>query len=210
MVDFALSNPQSDCSYQIARLQAILSNLGIRAFLNKFVGCQCPEEVLAQAKVCYKNRPLLNYFLNEAKKLKHVPYLTELEQEVNAYLKLPLDLKWPRNKKGHLRHPKSWTRKFLAKVYPEEYIPVLSYLRKLVFVEYEAVIEVPKRAFFFIKAAQAPFPDAQIDRAYACGELLTRLHRYHRFRLITITTPKTVVKLDKIDKALSWQELEYR
>jgi hypothetical protein len=76
-----------------------------------------------------------------ARRLKHVPRITAMERIANAYLGLPEDLKWPRNKKGHLRHPKSWTKKFLRKHYSEEYIQSLSFLRKLVFVEYEAVID---------------------------------------------------------------------
>ena len=130
-----------------------------------------------------------------------------MERIANAYLGLPEDLKWPRNKKGHLRHPKSWTKKFLRKHYSEEYLQPLSFLRKLVFVEYEVVIDIPKHAFFFIKAAQVPFSLVQIERAYACAELLKRLCQYDRFRLLTITTPRMAVGLDKIDKAIFWPEL---
>ncbi len=192
----------------VERLKSILhSPQAVINFLRQVAGCQCPQEVLRKAKITFVARPLLNYFLEMAKRLKHVPRLTEMERITNVYLGLPEDLKWPRNKRGYLRHPKSWTKKFLRKHYTEEYVQTLSFLRKLVFVEYEVVIDVPKRAFFFIKAAQVPFSLTQIEKAYACAELLRRLCQYDRFRLLTITTPRMAVGLDKIDKAISWQEL---
>jgi len=192
----------------IERLKSILwSPQAVINFLRQVAGYQCPEEVLKKAKLTFASRPLLNYFLEMARRLKHVPRITAMERIANGYLGLPEDLKWPRNKKGHLRHPKSWTKKFLRKHYSEEYLPSLSFLRKLVFVEYEAVIDVPKRAFFLIKAAQVPFSLVQIEKAYASAELLRRLCQYDRFRLLTITDPRMAVGLDKIDKAISWHEL---
>jgi hypothetical protein len=192
----------------VERLKSILNSpQAVANFLYQVANYQCSEEMLKKIRLTFSSRPLLNYFLEMAKKLKHMPRITEMERMTNLYLGLPEDLKWPRNKKGHLRHPKSWTRKFLRKHYSEEYLQPLSFLRKLVFVEYEVVIDIPKHAFFFIKAAQVPFSLVQIEKAYACAELLKRLCQYDRFRLLTITTPRMAVGLDKIDKAIFWPEL---
>ncbi|MDL1970585.1 MAG: hypothetical protein LWW94_06365 [Candidatus Desulfofervidaceae bacterium] len=195
-------------SWILEQLQTLLATpQDLIKFAHTIIGCQCSDEVLKEARVYFAYRPLLDYFLKESSRLKRCPHLTQIEQTVNLELGLPQDLQWPRNKKGYLRHPKSWTRKFLIKNYPEKYIPSLLFLRKLVFVEYEAVVDVPERAFFLIKASPTPFSYTQIEKAYVCGNLLTHICCYNRFRLITITRPKMAVGLDKIDRAISWHEL---
>jgi len=190
-------------SWILSKLQKLLANsTAIKNFV-RIIGCQCPEDVLNKASVYFEFRPLLQYFL----KTTQSDQIVFRERRLNQYLGLPMNLSWPRNKKGHLRHPKSWTKKFLKKFYSDDYVCRFLWMRKLVFVKYEAVIDVPKRAFFLIKATQAPFSAVQIEKAYACGRFLKTIFQYNRFRLITITTPSMVDYQDKIDKALSWQDL---
>ena len=195
-------------NWVLDQLQTLLATpQDVLRFTNNVIGCQCSDEALKRVQVYFAYRPLLQCFLKESLRLKRCPHLTWIERTVNSKLGLPQSLQWPRNKKGYLRHPKSWTRKFLLKIYPKEHIHSLLFLRKLVFVEYEAVVNMPGQTFFLIKAGLTPFSHTQIERAYVCGDLLTQICGYNRFWLITITRPKMAVGLDKIDKAISWHEL---
>ncbi|HDD43424.1 MAG TPA: hypothetical protein ENG63_00980 [Candidatus Desulfofervidus auxilii] len=185
----------------LSRLEKLFTTpKSIVYFVHNFIGYYS-EEKLLKSKIYFSYKPLLTFFFQ-------TKINKETIQRVNSYLGLPDDLPWPYNRKGKLRHPKSWTKKFLKKHYPEIYLPPLLWLRKLVFVEFETIIDVPNHIFFLIKAAPAPFSSAQIEKAYACGELLKKVTKYDEFQLITITTPRMVAPLEKIHKALSWKDLE--
>jgi len=171
-------------------------------FIQKILGCEYEGKVLAKSQLHFNYRPLFTLFLQ-----------TEIDNKnmlkiINQHLGLPEDISWPRNRKGRLRHPKSWTRKFLKKHYPENFISTFIWLRKLIFVHFEAMIDIPQNVFFLIKARKIPFSLSQIERAYTCGELLKKIKKYNTFKLITITTPKMVAPKEKVFKALDWQDLE--
>ena len=83
-------------------------NLGKKIFIQQFLGCGCPDQVVEQAKIRFFTRPLgilLETLIAQAPPSKTV---TRLEKDVNGLLKLPKNLKWPRAARGEVIAPARW------------------------------------------------------------------------------------------------------
>jgi len=182
---------------------------GVKIFIQDFLGCGCPDDVVKKAKVSFFIKPLGTYFKQRIIQLGQSRTLTPLEQRVNPLIKLPKTLKWPRRRSGELIHPASWRRPTLESVAKtSKDMEGLSWLRSMSKVTIDAVIEVPARAFFFLVTGRIRKTQKKgLLLKHKTGQLLYNLMGYNRCRLFTISHKGGPKIIPQIDTALTWQEL---
>lgn len=182
---------------------------GKKIFIQNFLGCGCPDEVVEEARIRFFARPLGALLEQRTAQSGPSPSLTPLEQEVNRLVGLPKTLKWPRGPSGELIPPVSWRRPMIeAAARPPKHLKKLSTLRSMSKATIDAVIEVPGRAFFFLVTFETGRPKkTDLLAQYESGQLLYKLMGYNRCRLFTITQKDEPKIIPEIDTALTWQGL---
>lgn len=182
---------------------------GKKIFIQDFLGCGCPDEVIEQAKINFFVRPLGALLEGLIAPLEPTWTATPLEKEVNTLLKLPKNLKWPRNRSGQLLAPAAWRRNAILEVASKSgQEEKLIFLRKMANATIDAVIEVPGRAFFFLVVQERNrLQKGALLIQYESGQMLYKLMGYNRCRLFTITKKSESKIIPQIDTALSWQHL---
>jgi len=182
---------------------------GRKVFVQDFLGCGCPDEVVEQAKIRFFVRPLGQYLRQRISTLSPSPASTPLEKEVNRLLRLPKTLRWPRRGAGELIPPFRWRRPMVNTVAKTaKHREGLARLRSMSKAMIDAVIEVPGRAFFFLVTEEAKKPKKPaLLVQYEMGQLLYQLMGYNRCRLFTIRHSNEPKIIPEIDTALTWQGL---
>ncbi|MBN1841699.1 MAG: hypothetical protein JW883_05380 [Deltaproteobacteria bacterium] len=182
---------------------------GKKIFIQNFLGCGCPDEVVEEARIRFFARPLGALFEQRTAQSGLSPSLTTLEQDVNRLVGLPKTLKWPRRPSDELIPPVSWRRPMIEAVArTPKHLKKLSALRSMSKATMDAVIEVPGRAFFFLVAFETKRPKkTDLLAQYESGQLLYKLMGYNRCRLFTITQKDEPKIIAEIDTALTWQGL---
>ena len=182
---------------------------GKKIFIQDFLGCGCPDEVVEQAKINFFIRPLGVYLEHQIVELGASPTSTSLEQDVNRLVKLPKALRWPRRASDELIPPASWRLAMLEAVAraPGD-VEKLVRLRTMSNATIDAVINVPGRAFFFLVVQEARrLKKSTLLVQYDSGQLLYKLMGYNRCRLFTITKEEGAKIIPEIDTALTWQQV---
>ncbi len=182
---------------------------GKKIFVQSFLGCGCPDEVVEQAKINFFTQPLGALVERKIAQIGPCQTLTPFEQEVNHLLGLPKTLKWPRRRSGELISPASWRRPMLESVASgSNHLERLAFLRSMSNVTIDAVIEVPGRAFFFlvVQGTKKLQKDTLLVQ-FESGQMLYKLMGYNRCRLFTVTTQDEPKIISQIDTALSWRGL---
>jgi len=182
---------------------------GRKVFIQDFLGCGCPDEVVEKATIRFFVRPLGEYLQKRISTLGASKSSTPLEEEVNRLVRLPKTLRWPRRRSGELIPPFRWRRSMLdavAKtVKTHENLAGLCSMSKAMI---DAVIEVPGRAFFFLVTEETKRPkQAALLVQYESGQLLYQLMGYNRCRLFTLRHRDEPKIIPQIDTALTWQGL---
>jgi hypothetical protein len=182
---------------------------GAKIFIQDFLGCGCPDEVVEAAKLNFFVNPLDMYVRDRITQQQKSLSLTPLEEKVDSLMGLRKTLKWPRKASGELIPPASWRRPMLQAVAkrPKEQ-EILAGLRHMCKVTIDAVIEVPARAFFFLVTLDSrKAPRTELVLQYDSGQLLYKLLGYNRCRLFTISNTEGPKVIQQIDTALTWQGL---
>lgn len=182
---------------------------GRKIFVQGFLGCGCPDEVVEKAKIRFFVRPLRGYLQKRISTLNTSTSSTPLEEEVNRLVRLPKTLRWPRRRSGELIPPFRWRRPMLDAVAKtarhREGLARLCTMSKAMI---DAVIEVPGRAFFFLVTEETKRPKKPaLLVQYESGQLLYQLMGYNRCRLFTIRHGNEPKIIPQIDTALTWQGL---
>lgn len=182
---------------------------GKRIFIQNFLGCGCPDEVVEQARISFFTRPLGMHIEQRIAQLGASRTSTSFEQDVNRFVKLPKALRWPRRSSGELIPPASWRRPMLEAVASiPTHLEKLTRLRSMSNATIDAVIEVPGRAFFFLVAqGRRKLKQSTLLVQYDSGQLLYKLMAYNRCRLFTITEEGKPKIIPQIDTALTWEGL---
>ncbi len=180
---------------------------GAKIFIQNFLGCGCPDEVVEKAQISFFTNPLGAWLDKGVAQLGVSPWQTPLEKQVNGLINIPKQLAWPRKPSGDLKPPGSWRRPALRAVAKEAgQLDALARLRQMCGVTVDAVIEVPGRAFFFLVAVEAKKPPKKaLVLQYDCGQLLYKIKRYNRCRLFTISHADGPKIIPQIDTALTWK-----
>ncbi len=182
---------------------------GKMIFVQNYLGCGCPDDVVQQAEVRFFTRPLGRLLERRIARTGPSRACTLLEQETNRLIQLPKTLKWPRRRSGELVPPGSWRLPMLrAAARTAKQLEKLLLLRRMSGVVIDAVIEVPDRAFFFlvVQGSKRLRKDDLLVR-YQSGQLLYQLRGYNRCRLFTITREDSPKIIPQIDTALTWKGL---
>lgn len=182
---------------------------GKKLFIQDFLKCGCPDAVVEQANIHFFVNPLGALLNRQITTMETTSTTTPLEKEVNALLKLPKNLRWPRRHSGQLLAPATWRRSAIREVTnkagQEEKLVLLRKMAKAVI---DAVIEVPGRAFFYLVVQERNrLQKEQLLIQYESGQMLYKLMGYNRCRLFTITEKNESKIIPEIDTALSWQDL---
>ena len=182
---------------------------GRKVFVQGFLGCGCPDEVVEQAKIRFFVRPLGQYLQQRIATESVSISSTPLEKEVNHLVGLPKTLRWPRRRAGTLIAPLGWRRPMVntvAKTAKQgERLARLCAMSKTMI---DAVIEVPGRALFFLIPEGTTRPNKPtLLVQYEMGQLLYQLMGYNRCRLFTIRHRNEPKIIPEIDTALTWQGL---
>jgi hypothetical protein len=182
---------------------------GRKIFVQNFLGCGCPDEIVEKAKVRFFARPLGAYLHQRISALGGSETSTALEEEVNRLIGLPKTLRWPRRRSGELVPPALWRRPMLdAVAKTAKNRQTLSKLRSMSKAMIDAVIEVPGRAFFFLVTEETERPKKPVLLVqYESGQLLYQLMGYNRCRLFTIRHRDEPKIIPQIDTALTWHGL---
>lgn len=182
---------------------------GRKIFVQDFLGCGCPDEVVEKAKIRFFARPLGTYLQQRISSLGASQPSLLLEEEVNRLVRLPKTLKWPRRRSGELIPPAMWRRPMLdAVAKTARRRENLARLRSMSKAMIDAVIEVPGRAFFFLVTEETERPKKPtLLVQYESGQLLYQLMGYNRCRLFTIRHRDEPKIIPQIDTALTWQGL---
>lgn len=216
MVSDTKNNPGKFFMDALVKVLAILflnpadrNGQGKKIFVQRFLGCGCPDDVVAQAKIRFFARPLGDLLEEQMRPLGPVKTGTLLEQSVNHLLKLPKTLQWPRRRSGRLAPPASWSLPMVRAVSKRpKHAERLAFLRAMCETIIDAVIEVPGRAFFFIVTEERKrLSPKKLLVQYESGQLLYQLAGYNRCRLFTITQNSGSKIIPQVDTALSWQGL---
>lgn len=182
---------------------------GRKIFVQDFLGCGCPDEIVEKAKIRFFVRSLGGYLQQRISALGASTSSTPLEEEVNRLVRLPKTLRWPRRQAGELIPPSQWRRPMLNAVAKtarhRESLARLCTMSKAMI---DAVIEVPGRAFFFLVTEETKRPKKPaLLVQYESGQLLYQLMGYNRCRLFTIRHRNEPKIIPQIDTALTWQGL---
>jgi len=182
---------------------------GRKIFVQHFLGCGCPDEVVEKARIRFFARPLGTYLQQRISSLGASRPSLLLEEEVNRLVGLPKTLKWPRRRSGELIPPAMWRRPMLdAVAKTARRRENLAKLRSMSKAMIDAVIEVPGRAFFFLVTEETERPKKPtLLVQYESGQLLYQLMGYNRCRLFTIRHRDEPKIIPQIDTALTWQGL---
>lgn len=182
---------------------------GKKVFIQDFLGCGCPDEVVEQASISFFSRPLGMHIEQRIAQLEASRASTSFEQDVNRFVNLPKALKWPRRASGELISPCLWRRPMLEAIEKApENLEKLIRLRTMSNATIDAVIEVPGRAFFFLVAqGKRRLNKNTLLVQYDSGQLLYKLMGYNRCRLFTITEEDKPKIIPQIDTALTWHGL---
>jgi hypothetical protein len=182
---------------------------GRKIFIQQFLRCGCPDQVVEQARVSFFVRPLETCL--ERRLLSNPPSTaaTPLEKEINRILDLPEILRWPRDVSGRIVHPSRWGSTAIERAAETaEQKGRLVGLKQMCRATVDAVIEVPGRAFFFIVAQhKTRLKKDTLRLQYKAGQLLYQIMRYNRCRLFTITGDAAPRRIPEIDTALTWRGL---
>jgi len=182
---------------------------GRKIFVQDFLGCGCPDEIVEKANIRFFVRPLGRYFQQRISTLGPSTSSTPLEEEVNRLVRLPKTLRWPRRRSGKVISPFRWQGPMLNAVARtakhRERLTRLCTMSKAVI---DAVIEVPGRALFFLVTEDTTRPSkSALLVQYETGQLLYQLMGYNRCRLFTIRHRNQPKIIPEIDAALTWQGL---
>lgn len=182
---------------------------GRKIFIQQFLGCGCPDQVVEQARVSFFVRPLETCLERRIASTPPSPAATPLEKEVNRILELPEILRWPRERSGRIVHPSQWGSTAIeTAAQTAEQKGRLVGLRQMCRATIDAVIDVPGRAFFFIVAQnKAGLRKNSLGLQYRAGQLLYQIMGYNRCRLFTITADGAPKRIPEIDTALTWRGL---
>jgi hypothetical protein len=182
---------------------------GRKIFVQSFLGCGCPDEVVEKAKLRFFVRPLGAYLQQRISTLGASRSSTPLEQQVNRLVDLPKTLRWPRRRAGELIPPVLWRRPMLdAVAKTAKSRRNLARLQSMSKAMIDAVIEVPGRAFFFLVTEETRRQKkTTLLVQYESGQLLYQLMGYNRCRLFTIRHRNEPKIIPQIDTALTWQGL---
>jgi len=182
---------------------------GRKIFVQDFLGCGCPDEIVEKAKIRFFVRPLMRYLQQRISTLGASTSSTPLEEEVNRLIRLPQTLRWPRRRAGELIPPFRWRRPMLSAVAKAaRHRESLARLCTMSNAMIDAVIEVPGRAFFFLVTEETKRPKKPaLLVQYESGQLLYQLMGYNRCRLFTIRHGNEPKIIPQIDTALTWQGL---
>jgi len=182
---------------------------GKKVLIQDFLRCGCPDEVVEQATIRFFVRPLGSLLERKIASMQPSAAATPLEKEVNALMKLPKNVTWPRERSGRLVAPAAWRRSMLDRGAKKEgHVEKLVFLRQMSNAIIDAAIEVPGRAFFFLVAQERKkLKKAMLLVQYESGQMLYKLLGYNRCRLFTITENGESKIIPQIDTALSWQGL---
>lgn len=183
---------------------------GKKIFIQGFLGCGCPDEVVEQARIRFFVSPLGALLERRIAEQGACPESTPLERDINGLLRLPKHLRWPRNRNDMLISPGAWRRPALERVASKpSQMEKLIALRKMSHATIDAVIEVPGRAFFFLVVQSAKKLEKKaLLVQYESGQVLYKLMRYNRCRLFTITEKDEPKIIAQVDTALCWQGLQ--
>jgi len=182
---------------------------GRKIFVQDFLGCGCPDEIVEKAKIRFFVRPLGGYLQKRISTLGASTSSTPLEEKVNRLVRLPKTLRWPRSRSGELISPSRWRRPMLNAVaktakHREGLARLCSVSKAMI----DAVIEVPGRAFFFLVVEETRRPrKTTLLVQYESGQLLYQLMGYNRCRLFTVRHRNEPKIIPQIDTALTWQGL---
>jgi hypothetical protein len=182
---------------------------GKKIFIQKFLGCGCPDEIVAQAGVRFFLRPLGSWLKRNIASSEATAAATPLEQQVHVLMKLPKRLAWPRLRSGRPAPPTAWRRHLLERDgIKTGHVEKLMSLRRMSNATIDAVIDVPGRALFFLVVEDRPrLSKSNLAVQYHSGQLLYQLMGYNRCRLFTITQNSGSKIIPQVDTALSWQGL---
>ena len=182
---------------------------GKKLFIQDFLKCGCPDVVVEQANIHFFVNPLGALLNRQIATMETTSATTPLEKEVNALLKLPKNLRWPRKQSGHLLAPATWRRSAIREVTNKsDQEEKLVLLRKMANAIIDAVIEVPGRAFFYLVVQERTrLQKEPLLIQYKSGQILYKLMGYNRCRLFTITEKNESKIIPEIDTALSWKDL---
>jgi hypothetical protein len=182
---------------------------GARIFIQDFLGCRCPDDVVKEARIAFFLRPLGSYLEQKIAQSGQSHSLIPLEQELNSLIGLPKTLKWPRRHSGEIIPPFLWRRPALeAMTESHAHQKRLARLRGMSKTAIDAVLEVPGRAFFFLVTRDKTKPKkTTLLWQYESGQLLYKIMRYNRCRLFTISHRDEPKIIPQIDRALTWQGL---
>jgi hypothetical protein len=182
---------------------------GRKIFIQQFLGCGCPDQVVEQARVSFFVRPLETCLERRIGSTPPSAAATLLEKEVNRILDLPEILRWPRDVSGLVVHPSRWGNAAIERAAETaEQKERLVGLRQMSRATIDAVIEVPGRAFFFIVAQhKTRLKKDTLRLQYRAGQLLYQVMGYNRCRLFTITPDEAPKRIPEIDTALTWRGL---
>jgi hypothetical protein len=183
---------------------------GRKIFIQQFLGCGCPDQVVEQARVSFFVRPLETCLERRIASNPPSTAATPLEKEVNRILELPETLRWPRGRSGRIVHPSRWGSPAIERAAETaEQKDRLVGLRQMCRVTVDAVIDVTGRAFFFIvaqnRADKAGLRRDSLALQYRAGQLLYQIMGYNRCRLFTITPDEAPKRIPEIDTALTWR-----
>ena len=182
---------------------------GRKIFVQDFLGCGCPDEIVEEAKVHFFVKPLERYLQQRISTFGPSTASTPLEEEVNRLIRLPKTLRWPRRRSGELIPPFRWRRPVLNAVakkakHPEGLARLCAMSKAMI----DGVIEVPGRAFFFLVTEETKRPKKPaLLVQYESGQLLYQLMGYNRCRLFTIRHKNEPKIIPQVDTALTWQGL---
>ena len=182
---------------------------GARIFIQDFLGCGCPDDVVKEAKISFFVRPLGAYLAQKAAQSSPSRSTIPLEQEINRLMKLPGSLRWPRRLSGEVIPPTLWQRPALeAMTRSSGYQKTMAKLRDMSNAVVDAVLEVPSRALFFLVIWEKGRPKkTTLLMQYESGQLLYKIMGYNRCRLFTISHRDAPKIIPQIDRALTWQGL---
>jgi hypothetical protein len=182
---------------------------GKKIFVQNFLGCGCPDEVVEQAKISFFVRPLGALLERTIVPMEPATTATPLEKEVNVLVNLPKNQRWPRKRSGKIVAPAAWRRHMIDRVAKKNsQAEKLVFLRKMANATIDVAIEVPGRAFFFLVVQETKtLQKARLVVQYESGQMLYNLMGYNRCRLFTITGASQSKIIPQIDTALSWHGL---
>ena len=182
---------------------------GRKIFVQDFLGCGCPDEVVEKAKLRFFVRPLGSYLQQRISALDPSQPSTPFEQQVNRLVELPKTLRWPRRRSGELIPPVLWRRSMLEAVaQTAKSRKNLARLQRMSKAMIDAVIEVPGRALFFLVTEETRRQKkTTLLIQYESGQLLYQLMGYNRCRLFTIRNRNEPKIIPQVDTALTWQGL---